>query len=187
MPNPRLAGRYAKSLIDLAIEKKELDKVYEDMLLLKSLCSNSREFVILLKSPVVSADKKVKILDALTKGKVTHMTDIFTKLLIHKGREFYLPEIIDAFIKQYKDFNQIHLLKLTTAVALSDELKNAIVEQVKTETSLKKIELDSQVKEEIIGGFVLEVGDKMIDASVAYELANIKKQFDNNDYMYKVR
>src|SRR5580692_8626795 len=99
MPNPRLAGRYAKSLIDLAIEKNQLDEVFQDMLFLQKVCSDNKDFVSMLKSPVINADKKEKILEAVTKGKVTVLTALFNKLLIKKGRETYLPEIAKAFIQ----------------------------------------------------------------------------------------
>src|SRR5882762_5320283 len=114
MPNPRLAGRYAKSLIDLAIEKNQLTAVYNDMLFLQEACKVSKEFVVLLKSPIIKADKKGKVLDAITGGKISVITATFNKLLLQKGREFYLPEIITAFIAQYKENKGIHTVKLTT-------------------------------------------------------------------------
>jgi len=187
MPNPRLAARYAKSLIDLAIEKGQLDAVYKDMLYLDSVCKSSREFVTLLKSPVIRADIKGKILTALTEGKISQLTALFNKLLLTKAREFYLPEIVTAFIEQYKVNKGIHTVKLTTATPVSEELKKSILEKIGTDTSWKNIELETEVKEELIGGFVLEMGDKLVDASIAYDLREIKKQFQNNDFIYKIR
>ena len=87
MLQPRLAGRYAKSLIDLATEQDQLEVVYADMLFLQSVCRQSREFVTLLRSPVVNADRKNSIVDAITKDKVKGLTAAFNKLLIQKGRE----------------------------------------------------------------------------------------------------
>lgn len=186
MPNPRLAGRYAKSLIDLAIEKNQLDAVYNDMLQLQAACKGSRELVSLLKSPIIKADKKGKILDAIA-SQITVITASFNNLLLRKGREAYLPEIIDAFIDQYKIFKGIHTAKLTTAVAVSEELKNQILEKIRTDKDVQQVELNTIVDEALIGGFVLEVGDQLVDASVAYDLNNIKKQFQNNDFIYKIR
>jgi F-type H+-transporting ATPase subunit delta len=186
LPNPRLAGRYAKSLIDLAIEKGQLDAVYSDMQYLQILCNN-REFVNLLKSPVIKADKKAKILDALTTGKIGVITATFNKLLLRKGRESILPEVIAAFIGQYKEHMGIHTVKLTTAAPVSEELKNSILDRIRTAMSLKNLELDTAVDEGIIGGFILEIGDRLVDASIAYDLNNIKKQFQNNDFIYKIR
>ena len=187
LPNPRLAGRYAKSLIDLAIEKGQLDAVYKDMLYMQALCRGSREFVTILKSPVIKADKKDKILDALTAGKIGVITASFNKLLVKKSRESFLPEVITAFIGQYKEHMDIHTVKLTTATPLSEELKNSILDRIRTAMSLKNLELDTEVDEKLIGGFVLEVGDRLVDASIAYDLNNIRKQFQNNDFIYKIR
>jgi F-type H+-transporting ATPase subunit delta len=187
MPQPRLAGRYAKSLIDLAIEKGQLENVYNDMLYLQAVCNSSKEFVSMLKSPVIKADKKGKILEAITAGKVSTITATFNKLLLSKGRESILPEIITAFIEQYKQYKGIHTVNLITAVPVSEELKKSILDKIKADSGLANIELNTEVKEDIIGGFVLEVDGRMVDASVAYDLKNIKKQFQNNDFIYKLR
>src|SRR5688572_2294814 len=129
MPNPRLASRYAKSVLDLAQETGQLEKVYADMLLLDTTIKSSRELASLLRSPIISADKKEKVLTAITAGKVSPLTETFNKLLIQKGRESSLPEIITAFISQYKEFKNIYTIKLITATPVSTEIKNAIVEQ----------------------------------------------------------
>jgi F-type H+-transporting ATPase subunit delta len=187
MPNPRLAARYAKSLIDLANEKSQLEPVYQDMLFLQSLCRESREFLVLLRSPIVKADKKVAIVEAVTKGKISELTGIFNRLLINKGRESSLPEVITSFIDQYKLQKGIHTVKLTTAVPVTEEVKKQIVGQVQRQTNMANIDLKTTVNEEIIGGFVLEIGDQLIDASIAYDLNKIKSQFMNNDFIYKIR
>jgi F-type H+-transporting ATPase subunit delta len=186
-PNPRLAGRYAKSLLDLSIEKDQLEAVYKDMLFLQAVCTGSRELVSILKSPVIKADKKDKILDAVTAGKIGVIPATFNKLLIRKGREAYLPEIVTAFIQQYKDLKGIHTVKLTTAIAVSDDLKKVILEKIRSATDMQKLELNSEVREDLIGGFILEIGDQLIDTSVAFDLNNIRKQFKNNDFIYKIR
>ena len=187
MLNPRLAGRYAKSLIDLAVERNELEAVFNDMDFLNQICTGSKEFVTLMKSPVITSDKKEKILDALTGGKISIMTETFTRLLIRKNREAFLPEIVTAFIQQYKDLKGVHIVTLTTASPISDELKQAIVDKVRATTSMQQIELHALVKEDLIGGFVLETGDLLVDASIAFDLHNIRKQFQNNDFIYKLR
>lgn len=187
MPNPRLAGRYAKSLIDLAIERDQLESTYKDILFLHSICKKSREFVILLKSPVIKADKKIAILESLAEGKLTELTAGFNRLLINKGRESYLPEIITAFIDQYKQHKGIHTIKLVTAVPVSEAVKEQIISQVQRESNLKNIELKAEVNEDIIGGFKLEIGDTLVDASILYDLNKIRAQFLNNDFIYKIR
>src|SRR4051812_26620304 len=187
MPNPRLAARYAKSLIDLANERNQVEPVYQDMLFLQALCKESRDFSMLLRSPVVKADKKIAIVEAVTKGKISELTAVFNRLLINKGRESNLPEVITSFIDQYKLQKGIHTVKLTTAVPVTEEIKKQIIGQVKMQTKMENIDLKAIINENIIGGFVLEIGDQLIDASVVYDLNKIKSQFMNNDFIYKIR
>lgn len=187
MPNPRLASRYAKSLLDLAIEKGQLEQVFADMQWLHAVCKSNRDFVNMLRSPIIKADAKKKILGAVTAGKLSELTTAFNNLLITKGRESNLPEIVASFIAAYKAHKNIHIIKLTSATPLSDNVKKAIVAQVQKTTHFEHIELEEKIDESLIGGFVLQVGDKLVDASVAYDLRAIAKQFDNNDFIYKIR
>jgi F-type H+-transporting ATPase subunit delta len=187
MPNPRLAARYAKSLIGLANERNQLETVYNDMLYMQALCKGSRDFAALLKSPVVKPDKKETIVRAVTNGKVSDMTASFNSLLIKKGRESYLQEIIVAFIDQYKVQKDIYTIKLTTAGPVSEDLKKQIISRIQSQTNMQNIDLKTEVQEDLIGGFVLEIGNKLVDASIAYDLNKIKTQFLNNDFIYKLR
>ncbi|MDZ4795709.1 MAG: ATP synthase F1 subunit delta [Bacteroidota bacterium] len=187
MPNPRLATRYAKSLIDLAIERGELEKVYADMQWLNTVCKSNPDFVNLLRSPIIKGDTKKKILEAVTTGTISEMTAAFNRLLITKGRESNLPEISQAFISAYKEKKNIQTIKLTTATAVTDSVKNAIIEQVKKSAGFEHVELEEKVDTDLIGGFVLQVGDQLVDASVAYDLKAIAKQFENNDFIYKIK
>ncbi|MEO5681970.1 MAG: ATP synthase F1 subunit delta [Chitinophagaceae bacterium] len=187
MPNPRLAARYAKSLVDLAIEQNQLETVYKDMQFLQAVCKSSPEFVNVMRSPVIKADKKQNILSAITDGKVSELTALFNKLLISKTREEYIPEIIAAVIGLYNQMKGIHTVKLTTATAISEELKQSIVAKLKAETSLQNVELETSVKEELIGGFILEFNNNLVDASIARDLRDIKKQFSQNIYVQQLR
>ncbi len=187
MPNPRLAGRYAKSLIDLATEQNQLEVVYKDMQYLQAVCKSSAEFVNVMRSPVINPDKKQKILAALAEGRLSNLTALFNRLLVSKTREEYLPEIVTAFIGQYNALKGIHTVKLTTAEAVSEELKQSIVNKIKSETPLQNIELETEVKDELIGGFVLEFNNNLVDASIARDLRDIKKQFRENIYVQQIR
>lgn len=187
MPNPRLAARYAKSILDLAVERDQLDIVYNDMLLLREAFRVSRELVILLKSPIIKADKKRQILEAITAGKISPLTTAFNRLLMAKEREAYLPEIVTAFVDQYKIYKGIQTVRLTTAIPVSEELKKTILDKVRADRHVSQIELITEVKEELIGGFVLEIGDQLIDTSIAFDLHTIRQQFQNNDFIYKIR
>ncbi|MDB5198616.1 MAG: atpH [Chitinophagaceae bacterium] len=187
MQNPRLAIRYAKSLLDLAQEQNKLELVYDDMKLLDNICKTNREFANVLKSPIIKEDKKNKIIESVTAGRINSLTASFIKLLGNKSRESNLPEIISAFIEQYNVVKEIHKVKLTTAVELSDEMKNSFIDRIKASEGIKNIELETLVNENLVGGFVLEMEGKKADASIRRDLMDVQKQFMNNDYIQKLR
>ena len=165
MQNPRLATRYAKSLLDLSIEQNQLDAVYADMKLLKSINKSNPDFVVLLRSPIITSDKKDKIIDAVIGKNVSQISLLFIRLLTSKKRESNLPEIVTAFLEQYNKLKKIETVKITTATPISEELKNSIIAKVKSADS-SAIEIETAVSEELIGGFKLEIGGILIDATI---------------------
>jgi len=187
MLNPRLASRYAKSLLTLAREQGNLDGVQSDMAYLQKLCATSGEFLSILKSPVFQADKKIKVVGAVVENKISALSFVFIQLLIKKGRESVLPEIAQAFIDQCYAIKGIHRVKLTTAIELSEGLKSSIAEKVKSETAFGQVELETKTNEALIGGFQLEFNGKLIDASIARDLREIKHQFQKNIYIQDIK
>ena len=186
MQNPRLATRYAKSLLDLSVEQNELAEVYADMKLLQQINKLNPDFVALLRSPIITSDKKDKIIDAVVGDKVSKLTMLFVRLLTTKTRESNLPEIVTAFITQYNKLKNIQTVKLTTATAISDDLKNSIIAKLKDSVT-GEIEIETSVQDELIGGFKLEIGGTLIDATILRDLNDVRKQFLNNEYIHNIR
>ena len=174
-----VASRYAKSLIDLAIETKQLEEVRKDMQLIKQVCNSTHEFVLMLESPVVKTDKKMAIFQAVFKGKISATTQAFLNLIATKRREGYIDDIANAFDDQYKLHMNITTVKVDTATALDAKSKKAILEVVK-KTVTGEIELIEKVNPELIGGFVLTIDDKQIDQSVKRKLNDLRKDFSVN-------
>lgn len=187
MPNPRLASRYAKSLVDLAVETNQLEVVFHDLKLLTAMCKGSRDLTNFIKSPVINADKKRKIFDILFGGKISPLTMEFCKLLIRKGREIYLPEISVEGIRQYRQIKNIRQVNITTAAPIDEALKKELIAKIKSEIPDKQIELSMKVNEDLIGGFVLETDNNLFDASISRDLYDIKKQFLENVYIRNIR
>jgi F-type H+-transporting ATPase subunit delta len=96
-------------------------------------------------------------------------------------------EIASAVIDQYNAIKGIHKVKLTTATPVSEELKQGIESKIRSERGLDKIELETAVDETLIGGFVLEFDDNLLDASILRDLKDIKKQFSQNLYVHSIR
>lgn len=185
--NPRLASRYAKSLIDLAVEMNELEAVNKDIEFLQSLIKISPEFRTVLSSPIIKPSKKTAILSEVTKNRLCPLSSKFFQLLLTKHREAVLPEIVTAFKEQYNLIKGISKVKITTAAPLSEGLRSDLLAKLKAETNMQTIELDARVDEELIGGFVLEYNNNIVDASILYDLKAVRKQFLSNEYIYNIR
>lgn len=187
MQNPRVASRYAKSLLDLAVERGQEDQVHKDMQFYREVINSSKDFSTMLKSPVIPSDKKIKLFETITKGRTGELAFAFIKLLIAKNREINLPEIITSYIKQYKVKKGIHVVQLTTATPVSDGLKDAIISHIRKTSHMQQIELETKIDPSLIGGFLLQSGDKLVDASISTDLLHVARKFENNDFIYKVR
>jgi len=178
-----VGSRYAKSLIDLAVENKQLDETRKDMQTVKQVCDQNHEFVVLLNSPVVKTDKKVEILNSLFSGKISKLSLSFLNLLATKRRESYIPEIATAFDEQFKAKKNITTAVITTATGLDAKVKTKVLEIVKQQAGSGEVELVEKVDASILGGFVLSIADKQLDQSVKRNLNDLKKNLLNNKYI----
>lgn len=182
----RIANRYAKSLMDLAIERGELDTVLADVEDFKKVSQN-RDFELLLKSPIVNPGKKQAIFDELFTERYNKTTKAFLDILLSKSREYYLSDIADSFVQQYKNLKRISSITLTTAGELSEErLKDIKTKLLASSATMDNVNIQVNIDPAIIGGFVIEFDDKLYDSSVAHQLALLRKEFSDNEYVAKL-
>jgi len=178
-----VGSRYGKSLIDLSIENKQLDETRKDMKLVKQVCDENHDFVVLLNSPVVKTDKKLEILNSIFNGKISKLSLSFLNLLAKKRRESYIPEIAVAFDEQFKAQKNITTAVITTATGLDAKLKTRVLEIVKQNAGAGEVELVEKVDASILGGFVLAISDKQLDQSVKRKLNDLRKNLLSNKYI----
>ena len=183
MSNIRIASTYAKSLLDIAQEQGKLEEVVGDVRLFLDAISN-RDLLLMIKSPIISADKKRSVFKAVFEGKVDNVTLMFFDLIIKKSRESALPEMGEQFLAQYKSIKNITSVSVTSATSLDEEQMLKIkTEIVNLGWATGEIEIEEKVDPSIIGGFILEVEGKLYDASVKNKLANLKKGILDNTYI----
>ena len=178
----RVANRYAKALFDLSVELNLLEQVRADMELVLSVCEQNREFVLMLKSPVIKESKKQAILSGIFEKKVHELTYKFIRVITHNKREEIIMEISRQFIRIYKEYKSILPTTLTSAVELDAGTRDQIVTLL-SDRAHAQIELTEKVDEKIIGGFILEFDDSQYDASVLRQIKNLEKEFDVNLYI----
>ena len=178
----RIASRYAKSLLELAQEQNTLDAVLADMKLMQETCESNRDFLLVLRNPIVSSDQKLKILTKLFEGKVNDLSLAMFKILTKKTREQYLYEIAKVFQQQYNDSKGIVEASVTTVSPLSAASKKEIKALLDDITNKSEVELIENVDPDLIGGFILKIGDKQIDDSVSGKLRELKLQFQEKRF-----
>ena len=186
MKESRVSHRYAKSLLDLALEKGQLEPVMEDMRMVLETINANRDLSVLLKSPVVKTDKKQEILKAIFGGQIGVITSEFLMILTRKRREGELEGIAEAFITQYRKHKQILTAVITTASGLDDKLRAQVLDVVKQSAGGKAIELVEKTDKALIGGFVLRIGDKQVDSSVLRQIRNLERNFSENPYISEI-
>lgn len=182
MAQIKVASRYAKSLLGLVAEKGNMEEAFKDMSLIQKTCSENRDLVVLLRSPVVNTEKKVSILNTVYGKNVSEVTMLFINLIAKNRREGALPEIADAFVSQYKAMKGITTAVVTSAAVLTDDAKKKIQDLVQKEVGGGTVELQMEINPELIGGFILRIGDKQLDTSILSKVGDLRQEFKNNSF-----
>ncbi len=180
-----ISKRYAKALFDLALELNRLEKVKQDIELVGIVTSENPELNRLLKNPIIEAGKKNQILKAVFKANVDELTVRFLSLLTRKERALFLEHICLAFIKLYKEFNNIITVTLSAPFKLKTEMVNRLLKLFEEKTH-KTIELVEVEDKSLMGGFVISMDDMKFNASLKNKIAELSKVYHVNLYMREI-
>ena len=181
-----VAYRYAKSLLDLALEQGQLKQVHEDITLVAGTCADSPELRVLLKSPVMRSDKKQQVLHKAFTGRIGRIVFTFITVLVRKGREPLLHQIAAAFEELHREHEGVVICTVTSAVELSDEEHEKVLAITRPRFPGKTIRLETRIDPSIIGGGIIRVGDLQWDASVRNKLHLIRRKLAENPYIPKI-
>lgn len=182
MEGTRVASRYAKSFIGLTTEQGVLEKAHADMKYIVSVCKANHDLVVFLKSPIIKTDKKINALKEIFGSKIDKVTFAYITLITNKKREKYLAEIANEFIAQYNQKKNILKAVITSANGIDETTRKKIMELVKT-GSTSEVVIEEKINKDIIGGVIIRVGDKQIDASIARKLNELKRTFKENPFI----
>lgn len=183
MTESRVASRYVKSLLSLAVEQNALDQVHSDMLSFSKVVKENRDFALMLRNPIIKHDKKREVLEKIFTGKVNKLTLAIFDIITSKNREPLLPAIAEEFHHAYNAYKNVGEASVTTAVPLDAQLRSELEKIVRKLSDKKDVELKEKVDADMIGGFVLNVGDRQIDASIKNKLNALKVKFSQNPYI----
>jgi F-type H+-transporting ATPase subunit delta len=170
-----MAGRYASALFELALEEKAIDAVRTDLDKFDAMLSDSAELERLVRSPVFSADDKLKALSAiLDKAGIKGLAANFLRVLTTNRRLFAARDVIRGFRALVARHRGEVTAQVTVAEKMSDKNLEALKDALKSKTAGKNIDLDVKIYPSIIGGLIVTVGSQMIDSSLRTKLNSIK-------------
>ena len=187
MSNQRVAYAYAKSLMELAIERGDLEEVYQDFLHLATMARSNRDLELVMRNPIISSEKKLSILKALYEKRGAQAATLsFFEIICRKGREEVLADIAREFQVLYQIHKGIQVAEVTTTFPLDDQLRTQFVQIVKEISGMKEVKLSEKINPELIGGFILRVNDRQLDESLSSKLRELRFQFSQNLYESKI-
>ena len=175
----RVASRYGKSLLDLALTKSVGDKVYTDMLAFGSLAAESADLKSLLNNPIISGSDKLKVLDKVFAG-ANELTKDFVTLVVKRKRESELANIAKDFVQKFDELKGVTKVTVKSAIALDNASLEDVKRYLKGVVSKDDVVVNNVVDASVIGGMIIQFEDKLLDLSVAKELKEIRKQLIYN-------
>ncbi len=173
--NKPIVTRYARALLQLANKQQKAEPIRQELNGLGEVLKASSAFSALIGDPAVSEATRASLLQRTFNGRVSPVMSNFLGLLNSKGRLGLLPDIIKA----YGDLLEDQLGNVEVDVTVAQKLSPEQLEQVRQRVSKaigRNAVIHEYVDEAIIGGLVLRVQDKLIDASVRYQLESMRKQ-----------
>jgi len=178
MKESRAAIRYAKAILNHAIDLKKDSDVNDDMELIAQTFDENQDLQLMIYSPVIKNSDKKSALTSIFKGKINDVSLQAINLLIENKRLPLLKDVAKEFSFLYDAHRGTQVAKVTTAIALTDELKTQILAKVKDLVG-KEVSIENTIDPSIIGGFILRVGDQQFDASITGKMNNLRRTFDN--------
>jgi F-type H+-transporting ATPase subunit delta len=173
-----IAVRYAKALFKLGLEKGNLAMLHGDLTAVKQAITDSDDLKSLLTSPLIKPTRKKEFFDTLFQKRINKDSLSFLFLVIDKKREEILLQIIRDFGDLYRGYKRIKSVSFISATPLDVDFQQQL-EQFLQQTLKAEIELTIVIKKELLGGFILMVDGKLMDASIAHQLRQIKRQLLN--------
>ncbi len=184
MKDSRAALRYAKAILNLAIENKSEVEVNNDMKIICSTIAQSSDLQVMLKSPVIKSSEKTKVLNTLFTDANSISKGLF-KLLQDNKRMDILELIALKYTVLFDQYKGTQVAIVTTTVPLTKELEEKIQAKIISLTG-NQVTIENVIDESILGGFILKVGDQQFDASISSKFTNLKRAFDKKDYQVSI-
>ena len=167
---------YGEALFELAVEEKKEDEFLDEVMQLKKLLIENPDFGKLMNHPKVMKEEKLKVLREVFENRISKELLGFLHLVVSKDRYGEIDAILDYFIDEVKTLKGIGIAYVTTAFHLSEAKKKEIEAKLLETTSFRQMEMHYQIDEDLIGGMVIRIGDRVVDSSVKNKLFDLQRE-----------
>ena len=173
-----IAKRYAKALLLFAQEQKAEDTVYQEVLQFIDSYGKVEQLATVLGNPLLPAEQKEQVICQAASIEVSPVFRKFATLVVAHRRESFMLFIAYSYVSLYREQKHISIGKLITAVPASEAVANRLEKLIekRSQNSVDVI-LETKVDPSILGGFIFQLDDLRLDASVSSQFEQIKKQF----------
>lgn len=167
---------YGEALFELAVEEGKEEELYEEIQELKKILDENPDYKRLMNHPKILKEEKLQILEETFKGRISKETLGFLHLIVSKDRYLEIDEILSFFVDEMKKKKGIGVVDVSTATAIDEAKKKEIEDKLLATTKFRTLEMHYRVDEDLIGGMVIRIGDRVVDSSVKTKLYELQKQ-----------
>lgn len=167
---------YGDALFETAIEKQEVDTLYEEVSAMVPIFRNNQDLEQLLNNPQIVKEEKISIVNQIFSGRISEDLMGFLAIIVEKSRQKDLVSVFEYFIHRVKEHKRVGTVYVTSAVELKPEQKQRLEQRLLETTSFVTFEMNYAVDQSLIGGLVIRIGDRVVDSSVKTQLYELKKE-----------
>ena len=167
---------YGDALFEEAMEKNVLSQWYEEIGALRTIFLENPDLAQFLNHPQIIKEEKKKVVETIFFGKLSEGLLGFLVTVIEKGRQNDMIPICDYFTDRVKAYKKIGVVKVTSALPLSEDQKKRVEERLLETTGFVSLETEYAVDESLLGGLVIRIGDRVVDSSIKTRLYELKKE-----------
>lgn len=170
---------YGEALFQAACEgggSAQCAELLEEIQVLRGILSENPEFDGLMKHPGITKQEKLQVMETVFRGRISEELVNFLDIIVSKERFGELDEIFEYFSDRVKEKQRIGVVYITSATALTQKQMAAVEQKILETTSFVKLETHYSVDQELIGGLVIRIGDRVVDSSIRTKLDHMTKQ-----------
>jgi len=174
-----ISKTYGEALVELAVEENKVDDFVQELTAIDQILKENQEFNALMNHPKIVKEEKLKVMEAVFKGRISDEILGFFLLIVDKDRYNEIDGILNYFIEEVKAIKGIGIVYVSTAIPLGQQQKQKIEQKLLETTGYREVEMHYDVDEDLIGGMKIRIGDRVVDSSVQTKLSELKKQLLN--------